>query len=404
MQKTQVPFFKKYCPNSVKEIIGQEEIVSTIIKYIQDYKKQKKKALLLHGLTGTGKTVAVYAIAHDLDLEIVEVNASDFRNEAGINLVVGAAVSQMSLFSKGKIILVDEVDGIAGTEDRGGLNALIKLIEKTTFPIVLTANNVADYKYNSLKTKCLVLEFAALSSNSIYNIIKKISEQEKLKIKDEVLKSVSRLSGGDARAAINDLQTLAGFNDEIKDLDILGERNRQDTIINALLKILKSTDVKVAKGAFDNVDEDFDQCFLWLDENMPKEYTKPEDLARAYDVMSRADVFKGRIRRWQHWRFMVYISDLLTAGVALSKKEKYPGLVGYKPTMKLLKIWQANMKYAKRKAIAKKVAVKTHTSTRAAIQSTVPYMKIIFQKDKKQAEELSEYFELEEEEKQWLCQ
>jgi len=400
--KNYLPWFRKYAPKNSKDIIGQDKAVEQIKKFISEHSKQKKKALLANGPTGSGKTATVYAIANELEYEVIEVNASDFRNEAGLNSTVGAAIGQQSLFAKSKIILVDEIDGISGTKDRGGLNALIRLVEITKFPIIMTANDAKDYKFNKLTRRCVIADFHALQSASIQHILENIVEGEKLKAEKDTIKSIARMSAGDARAAINDLQTLANFTKEIKDTEMLGERNRQETIINALMKVLKSTDVNIAKGAFDNVDEDMDECMLWLDENMPKEYTKPEDLANAYEIMSRADVFKGRIRRWQHWRFMVYISDLLTAGIALSKKEKYHQFVQYKPTMKLLKIWMANQKFAKRKKIAERIAEKTHTSTRVAIHDTIPYMEVIFKKNKKKADEISEYLKLEKEESDWL--
>src|SRR3989338_5746090 len=118
-KKSFLPWFRKYSPDLTKEVIGQDTSVNEIKKFIHDYKKQKKKALLVYGPTGCGKTVAIYAVADELGLEIVEVNASDFRNEEGLNSIVGNAISQYSLFSKSKVILVDEIDGIAGTEDRG---------------------------------------------------------------------------------------------------------------------------------------------------------------------------------------------------------------------------------------------------------------------------------------------
>jgi len=46
--------------------------------------------------------------------------------------------------------------------------------------------------------------------------------------------------------------------------------------------------------------------------NLPKEYTKAEDLAKAYENLSLADVYFGRIRRWQYYRFYVYIYNLLS--------------------------------------------------------------------------------------------
>ena len=126
-------------------------------------------------------------------------------------------------------------------------------------------------------------------------------------------------------SALNDLQCIAEKNSNInkENLDSLGYRDLQESIFNALMRIFKTTDISTALTSFDNVKEDLDEQFLWLDENIPKEYTKPEDLANAYDALSKANIFNRRITRNQYWRFLVYINAHLTAGVALAKEEKY---------------------------------------------------------------------------------
>ena len=397
-------FTDKYRPRTPKDIIGQDIAIQKLRNFIANYPKEKKRAALLYGSSGVGKTSSVYTIANETGLEIVEVNASDFRNADQINQKVGNAVRQRSLFSKGKIILVDEVEGIAGMSDRGGLQAIIKIIEETRYPIVLTAMDPFDNKFSSLRSKSSMIEFVLLDSTSIFEILKKICANEKIKYEDEVLKSLSRRAGGDARAAINDLQTLSNEKKELtkESLGEVSDRQKVESITAALNKIFKTTDLKIASSAFENVDEDLDEQLLWIDENLPKEYTKAEELAAAYDCLSKADVFLGRIRRWQHWRFLVYANALATAGVATAKKEKYQKFVPYTPTTRILKLWRAKMKYMKRKAIAEKIADKTHISTRKAIQDMVPFVKAIFERRGRQAESLSSYFGFDMEEVEWL--
>jgi len=399
-----LPFTTKYQPKTTKEILGQDTAIKKLKEFVINFKKQRKNAGLLYGPSGTGKTISAHAIANDLDLEILEVNASDIRNADQINSLIGSAITQMSLFGKSKLILVDEIDGLSGTKDRGGLLAITKLIEKSSFPIILTATNPWDYKFNKLRRRTEMIEFAPLEYLIIFEILKNICINEKIKYEDQVLKGLARRAGNDSRAAINDLQTLTIETKELtkKSLDDLGERNKQETMINALLKIFKSTDPKVAISAFDMVDENLDHQLLWLDENLPKEYTKPEDLAKAYDKLSKADVFNRRIKRWQHWRFLVYINALITAGIAVSKKEKYDKFVQYKPTGRLLKLWWAKQKSMKKKAIAEKIAEKTHSSTKETIKNTLPYLQFTFKKNKDFREKLTEELDLSKEEVEWL--
>ncbi len=395
---------KKYEPKKISDIEGQDVAVKALDGFIGTFAKQKKKAALLYGPSGSGKTVSVYAVAKKYNFEVLEVNASDFRNKEQIEAKVGHASRQMSLFTKGKIILVDEIEGLSGMKDRGGLAALAKLIDKTAFPLVLTAQNPFDKKFNAVRKKSSLVHFDELNYADVFNVLKKICKEEKVKFDDIALKGLARRSGGDLRAAINDLQGLAGETKTIskEDLEKLSERNKIESMPSALIKVLKNSDPKIALAAFNNVEEDINKQFLWIDENLPKEYKNPADLARAYECMSMADVFRGRIRRWQHWRFLVYVNALLTAGIATAKDGKYKESVSYTPTRRLLKIWAANMKYQKRKAIAAKIAEKTHTSSSRVMKDTLPYLQVLFKKNKKLGEEIAESLELEKEELEWL--
>lgn len=353
---------QKYKPEL--EHIPQD--IKPLVEFVANYSKQKKKALLLHGPAGTGKTAAVYALAKKLGLELVEVNASDFRNADEINAKIGNALKQQSLFSRGKLILIDELDGIAGNEDRGGVSALADLIMHSKFPIIMIANTPWEQKLNPLRTKSLLVEFPAVPAASMVPVLRRICDGETLAFDDFFLKTLARRSGGDLRGAIIDLQTLSAS----KDLDSLHERERAENIMQVLVKIFKSTDANIARSALDNYNDDLNECLLWLDENLPKEY-KLADLQRAYDWLSKADVFQGRIRRWQHWRFLVYVSALMTAGVALSKDKRSNEFVQYERTHRILKLWMAKQKYARRTKIAEKLGSLTHCSKKKALQGVV---------------------------------
>lgn len=389
----------KYAPTKSSDI--PQKGVETLRKFLLDPKK-KKKAALIYGPTGSCKTSSVYLLAKEMNYEVLEINASDCRNKEQLELTVGNALRQKSLFYSGKIVLVDEVDGIAGNEDRGGATELVDLISEAKFPVIMTANDPWDKKFSSLRTKSLMIEFEALDYQQVANVLKNICEKEGIKHDEEVLKSLARRAGGDLRAAINDLQSVV-VDKEIKkeSLEFLDTRNRTESIMNALIKVLKGTDLNVAVGAFNDIEEDLDEVFLWLDENIPKEYKKPEELARAYDILSIADVFRRRIKRQQYWRFLAYMSNLLSAGIASAKEEKPKGFVQYQPTTRILKIWKANMTNQKRKNIVKKMAEITHCSAKKTLHATFPYLKIVLQKgeySKKMCEEL----DLEEEEIEWM--
>ena len=401
--KAMQPLIKKYTPKSTSEILGQDEAINQLKDFVVNFKKQKKKAALLYGPSGCGKTASVCAIANELGLELLEINASDYRNKEQIDQRVGSATQQMSLFFRGKLILVDEIDGLSGTKDRGGASEIANLIQKSAFPILMTANNPWDNKFSSLRKKTVMVQFNPLETESIYKVLKNICDKEGIRYEESALKALALRSAGDLRGSIIDLQTISLVNKTLdrSSLDELGDRNKVESVLNALLKIFKTTDPKIAIESFDNVQEDLDQCFLWVDENLPHEYTKQADLARAYDHLSRADVFRGRIKRWQHWRFLVYQNALLSAGVAVSKDEKYKKFVQYKPTGRILKLWWAKQKNMKKKEIAGKIAKRTHTSTKQ-IMKDFEYFRQIFKNNKEMANQLTDELELDKEEIDWL--
>ncbi len=391
-----------YRPKTIKAV--PQDAALKLEKFVKEFSKQKKKAMFLFGPSGTCKSCAVHALANDLNWEVIEVNASDVRNEAQIEERLGNALKQRSLLYSGKIVLMDEVDGVSGTNDRGGIPAVVRLIADTKFPIILTAQDPFDKKFSALRSKSTMVEFPALSPDAVTNILQEICTKEKITADTAVLKALARKSGGDLRSSINDLQLLSQGNKNISQdsLSLLDDRNRVENIENALIKVFKNTDPKLAMGAFDQTGKSYDEIFLWLDHNIAKEYTNPADRARAYDILSKADVFRGRIRRWQHWRFLSHIFELLTAGIAVAKDERYKTPPNYERNTRLLKIWQANMKYAKRKAIAQKVAAVTHSSAKTVIQNTLPWLQVILKNKPDQAQAIADEFDLDEEELMWL--
>ena len=387
-----LPWTKKHEPKTLQKVIGNHEALYKLKQLVSE-----KRPTLIHGPIGCGKTSSVLALAKDLDYEVIEINASDVRNKDQINAIVGHSLKQQSLFSKGKIILVDEVDGIAGNKDRGGVQALVKLSEEAKQPLVFSANDPWNSKFSTLRRKTQLVEFKAVDCEKIAKHLQTICELECVKADEQVLKILARRSAGDVRAAINDLQQLGNGKENISvaDLDDLGDREREEEIHSALRLVFKSKTAADVLPAFDRVDVNLDEAFLWLDENLPHEY-RGKDLARGYDALSKANVFKGRIMRWQHWRFLVYMNMFMTAGVALAKQEKTTGFVPYKRTSRILKMWMAKQKRAKKKALAEKLGDELHGSTKRIVSEILPYVQIMLRHNKK------ETFGLEKEEVTWL--
>lgn len=361
-----IPLCEKYRCECFADIKGQDNAIDSLKIFLKNF--PYKKALLLYGPAGTGKTSLAYALAKEKDLEILELNASDLRDREKLEQVMAPAIQQQSLFGKkGKIILVDEIDGI--TVDRGGLPELLNLMEKTSHPIIITANNIWQQKFSLLRKKVELVKLKEISYETILSILKEIAKKENKTVREDILKTIAAKSRGDIRAALNDLQTVLDAGEvEVKAEDI-HEREKEEDIFHVLRRVFKNKSDPNLIRAYDSVDMSIDDIFLWLEENIPYEY-KGKELAKAYDALSIADVFRGRIYRQQHWRFLVYENFLLSAGISFaSKKSKsLSEFTIYQRPKRILKIWLQNQKYAKKKSIATKYAKAVHISKKRAMK------------------------------------
>jgi replication factor C large subunit len=387
-----MPWVEKYRPKKFEEIRGQDDAVFKVKEFLKTFGK-KKNALLLYGPPGTGKTSLAHAAAKELDFEIFELNASDLRNKERLKEVLRPAIEQKSLGKKSKIILVDEVDGIS-EYDYGGLPELLTIIEYTTYPMIITANDVWNRKFNSLRKKCELLQLKEINYDVIKKVISEISSKEQLSIDNDFITEISIKAKGDLRAAINDLQTLSKLKDYFS--IILDERNKETDIFNSLRRIFKEKPSNDMLSIFDSVNMSIDDIILWLEENIPTEYSG-EELARAYDLLARTDVFKGRIYKQQYWRFLVYENIFLSYGISSSKKNAKTGFTSYKKPSRILQIWLNNQKTMEKKSICKKYSQHVHVSMKRAM-SEFPVIKQII----KSNPEIQKELRLEEDEIEYI--
>jgi replication factor C large subunit len=372
-----MPWTEKYAPKKVEEVVGQKKAVDQFLSWLKSW-KPGKKAALFHGPPGTGKTCLIEALGKERNLEVIEMNASDFRTAKQIREVIGQAMRQKSLFKKGKIFMIDEIDGLA-SEDRGGTGEIIKIIKESHYPIVLTANNPWNPKLRSLRTYCRLIQFGKVHYWDIVKRLQYICEKEKIKCDKGVLRRLAKKSEGDLRSAINDLETLARAKKEIKlkDLEVLGTREKEISIFDALKMIFKTKTALAAKLAIQNVDKDPQEIFWWIEQNIVNEYEKPEEIARAFEMLSRADLFLQRIKRRQDWKFEKYMIDLMTAGVALAKKEMYRKFTKYQYPDKIKFLGRTKVERKEEKERLLELSKKLHCSTKKVREEFLPFLKMI---------------------------
>ena len=372
---------EKHKPARVQEIVGQPKAVAEALAFIDSF--TPGKAAMFTGPAGVGKTLLVETLARERNLLLLQLNASDGRTADEIQGFFADASRTRSLFHKGKILLLDEVDGISGT-DRGAATAIIQIIKESVYPVFLIANDPWSQKLRPLRPYVKPIKFSKVHSASLEKRLREICEKEGITHQGMVLKNLARWSQGDLRSAINDLQTLGEGKKEIADSDLesLGYRERETTIFDILPTVFKSRSMSASRRAIQSTDKDADEVFWWVENNIPLEF--PTDrLADAYDLLSRADIFRARVSQQQNWRLKAIMSDMLS-GISVVKGESHApqhGFMMYQAPQKILMMGRTKSERALRESMCKKIGEVTHTSTRVVKRDYLPYMKMILRKD-----------------------
>ena len=299
---------EKYRPAYFNEIVGNYDAISQVKSHIND----EKRAIILHGNPGVGKTTLAYVIANEMNLEVVELNASVQRTGSVIKKIVGASALNKSFDNKTKLIILDEADNLHGNSNRGGAKAIIDIIKKTKQPIILTANEL--YKMPlQLRNICNVIELKPIGKTDMFIALSKICDSENVNINTDALNLLVKNSNGDLRSAINDLQSNSSGNTNLltKENLILSDKHTKDNIFKTMQNIFSAPDVSNTYNLISNSEKNPEEMIQWIEQNLSLKF-KNSDIHLSYEYLSKADVFLGRIRRRQNYKMWKYTSALLS--------------------------------------------------------------------------------------------
>jgi replication factor C large subunit len=377
---------EKYRPKKIEDIIGNEEAKATFIEWLKG-KRKTKKAVLLYGPPGVGKTALVNAAAKESGFTIIEMNASDTRSEKAVNAIAKPATSYLALDtfttgSKGNLLFLDEVDGIAGNEDRGGVSAIIEIVEKSKVPVIMAANDPDIDKLRPLKKICLLVRFHQIRLPLIIALLQKICLLEHVKADFEALEHIAQNSKGDVRSAINDLQSLSEENHVLTLLDTmaLSSRNKDINMDETLRGYFSAKSIEEVSSLLFRASVDYDEFIMSVSDNLPRRYTNPDELALAYDYVSKADLFRGRIGT-EHWHLLKYFFNELSEAAAVAP-ESYKPFEFISPPIRIITLFWTKGKRTMLNSICGKIGALCHVSHSKAKHEFVPFIKMMLQNQK----------------------
>lgn len=420
---------EKYRPKRLDEIVGNEHAIADLRKWANEWNSgsPKKRAVVLSGKPGTGKTSSAIALANDYRWPVIELNTSDARNATKIKKVATSGAINETFDDYGqfistrnggrKLIILDEADNLyekiestnkTGNDysDKGGKRAIVDTIKITNQPIILIVNDyygLIKGGGDDLKDACKLIKFHDPYTSAIFNLLRRICVEEGISADPKVLQTMADRCKGDIRSAINDLQSICLDKKQIdvQSLGVLGYRDREKIIFDALREIFKTSSIQSIKETMSHLDESPDNILLWLSENLPNEYRDINDLVKGYDALSKADIFLGRTYRRQNYGLWSYACDIMNGGVATAKTHNYPNEKYNFPT------WLRELKSSKsnrdtRDSITKKISEACHNSSNKSIDFLLTYFMNIFRNDTDFAVKMTKKFDFTENEMKYL--
>ncbi|XP_015479279.1 replication factor C subunit 1 isoform X1 [Parus major] len=343
----------KYKPVSLKAIIGQQgeqSCANKLLRWLRNWHKntfedgQAKpsktgskddgtgfKAALLSGPPGVGKTTTAALVCKELGYSYVELNASDTRSKNSLKEVVAESLNNTSIkdFCSGAsssvsgkhVLIMDEVDGMAGNEDRGGIQELIGLIRHTKIPIICMCNDRNHPKMRSLVHYCLDLRFQRPRLEQIKGAMMSIAFKEGLKIPPPAMQEIILAANQDIRQVLHNLNMWCAKDksltyDEAKTDASRAKKDIKLGPFDVVRKVFAAGEEAARMSLIDKSDlffHDYSLAPLFVQENYV--HVKPAAaggnlkkhlvlLSRAADSICDGDIVDRQIRSKQNWNLL----------------------------------------------------------------------------------------------------
>ena len=292
---------EKYRPDSLEEMVGNEEGRAKLLLWLKKWKPGAKAALLV-GPPGTGKTTTVHLVAKRQGLALVELNASDTRTKDKLSKKIGEAIASTSLFGGTSMVFLDEVDGLAGRSDYGAVDFIKEAVKQSQSPVVMAANDPESSEVRKLGSVTSRIEFRRPDVQVVQQRLEKIARLEKVQLGAEEVAEMARAANGDLRAALNFLQS-----------GIPAHKDVEMTASEAVNAFFDAPDEKSALRALRGYPGQPREKLRDIFTAVSRSHVHEERKAGALDILSRADLLMGRIMRGKDWRLLRYLDPMLAS-------------------------------------------------------------------------------------------
>jgi len=233
-----------------------------------------------------------------------------------------------------------------------------------------------------LKKVCVLIRFHEIRIPLLIALLQKICLLEHVKAEFEALEHIAQNSRGDVRSAINDLQSLSEEKHllTLQDTMALSSRNEDISMDETLRRYFSAKNVAEASAVLFRSSVDYDDFLMSVSDNLPRRYNSSDDLACAYDYVSQADMFRGRIGT-ENWHLLKYFYNELSE-VAAVDPDSYKPFEFITPPIRVITLFWTKGKRTMLDAICGKIGTQCHVSHATAKHDFIPYVKAMLEKQK----------------------
>ena len=228
-KKEHTLWVEKYRSQNLENYVGNENIKSTIGKYLQQNDIQN---FLFYGPAGTGKTTLAKLIVNNLDCDFMYINASDERGIDTIRDKVSGFASAAS-FKSLKVVILDEADFIT-IQGQAALRNVIETYSRTT-RFILTCNFV-ERIIDPLQSRCQVLKIVPPSKQDIAKHVAGVLEQESVSYTMDDIKVLVNQFYPDVRKMLNTAQLSNQDGELCIDKSVIVSSNYMTQVVKELSK------------------------------------------------------------------------------------------------------------------------------------------------------------------------
>jgi len=355
---------EKYRPQTISDMVGNEESRKEIMEWFAKWKKGTKP-LLLVGPPGIGKTTMAFLVAKQFGYDMIGLNASDVRSKSRINEILTPVLGNVSVLGT-PMIFVDEVDGIHGRGDYGGAAALVDILKEPTVPIVLAANDDTLEKMKNIKKVVKTISFKKIPPRLLRVYLENILKKEDAKLSPGSLIKVIDKSRGDIRSMINLTQSfVTGFNPQT---ETSFESINVEDGVNAFFKANSIEEARIILYSMQINPRDKINAFY---SSIVTSDLDNLTLAKYLEIISNADMLYGKIMKTQNWRLLRYLNDILIKLYQNDDRIRYTKYNLSWPLLNRIR-WDG----AKIKSLSSVMAKKLHLSSSAFVTLCLPYVLI----------------------------